>query len=94
MPTKVAKNSFQEGMDKDTDPKQVKQTKMSDAYNVSLSQDNREQQVATYYGAKKLSLTAGTETLAASVADHSDIHVRGTYEAMYLIGTTEALQVE
>ena len=92
MPTKITKKSFQAGMDKDTDPKQVAANKYEDGYNVSLSQDNRDSQVATFYGANKIGTTlVPTATIGG---DNTDIHVMGVYEAIYLIGSTVNNQVE
>ena len=89
MPTKITKNSFQAGMDKDTDPKQVVANKYEDGYNVSLSQDGRE---------KKLSSFLGTTTLqtisAAPVTDRSLVHIMGMYEANAKIGASVATQVD
>jgi hypothetical protein len=93
MPTKIAKNVFQGGMDKDTDPKQVKPTMYSDGYNVSTSQDNRDGQLATFIGATPI----GTGLLASIGADHTDIKPMGTYEvkASYnnLITTEDTLMM-
>lgn len=78
MPTKIAKNVFVEGMDKDTDPKQVKNTKASDIYNLTLSEDGREGQVATFLGVEVFdSLLSGISTT------HSDVRVAGVFEANY-----------
>ena len=85
MPTKITKNSFQGGIDKDTDPKQVKNITYSDGYNVSLSQDGKEKKLSSFYGTTILSTLIASGTITAN----DNIHVMGMYEAKYLIDSVE-----
>jgi len=87
MPTKIHKNSFQGGMDKDTDPAQVENFKYLDGYNLSLSQDGRE---------KKLSAILGTTTLKklnAAGITRGNVHIMGMYEATVSLDTADTLMV-
>lgn len=86
MSTKLHRNTFKGGMDKETDPVQLENIKYSDGYNVSLSQDGRDKKLSSFFGTK----TLGT-VLAAGVVgvDNSVIHVMGMYEAIYLLDDVE-----
>jgi len=85
MPTKAHRNSFQQGMDKETDPAQVAPNQYLDGYNVSISQDGRDKQLSTFHGTDILS------TLVASgdIVSNDTIHLMGVYETVYLIDDVE-----
>jgi len=87
MATKLSKNTFHEGMDKDTDPIQVKPSKYTDAINLSISQDGRMGQLATFAGTD----VHATPLVATALigGTNADIFVMGTYEAIYLIDGVE-----
>ena len=88
MPTKIHKNSFQGGMDKDTDPAQVENFKFLDGFNVSLSQDGKEKKISSFLG------TTALQTLAGTVTDRSLVYIMGMYEAKAKIGSTVSNQVD
>jgi len=76
MATKITKNSFQGGMDKDTDPRQLPANKYTDAYMASISVDGKLGQLTEFNG------TTVLQSLILSLApDHTKIKVMGMYEA-------------
>ena len=90
MATKITKNSFQGGMDKDTDPRQLDPSKYTDAYMASISVDGKDGQLTAFKGIKNL------EDLLLEVdsVDHTKLKVMGMYEARVLLGASASAQVE
>jgi hypothetical protein len=86
MPTKIHRNTFTGGMSKDTDPKQVKPNQYEDAFNISVSQDGREGQAATFKGVQLKQVI-----LSAIGTDHSVIKIMGVYEAEVTLDGGEEL---
>jgi hypothetical protein len=82
MPTKIAQNTFQGGLDKDSDPKQVQPNRYFDAENMTLSREGLQGSLTTMEGTTTIAdLTAGI------VADIDTVHVLGVEEVTVAVST-------